>query len=63
MALRTWACLIALTVSASATAGGGPLGIDHRLHYDNSGIWKRSNQEILIYGTIATVGAGAGNPA
>lgn len=27
-----------------AWAGGGPLGIDHRLSYDNSGIWKRSNQ-------------------
>jgi undecaprenyl-diphosphatase len=43
----------------AARASGGPLGIDHRLHYDNSGIWKRSNQTMLIYGTIATVGAGA----
>lgn len=42
-----------------ARAGGGLLGIDHRLHYDNSGVWKRSNQEILIYGTIASVGIGA----
>jgi len=53
MALRTWACLLALTVSASATAGGGPLGIDHRLHYDNSGIWKRSNQKLLAGATHA----------
>jgi hypothetical protein len=30
-------------------AGGGPLGIDHVLSYDNSGIWKRSNQQALIY--------------
>ena len=59
MALRTWACLFALTVSASATAGGGPLGIDHRLQYDNSGIWKRSNQKILVGATAVTVFGGA----
>ncbi|MHB8667245.1 MAG: phosphatase PAP2 family protein [Burkholderiales bacterium] len=29
-------------------AGGGPLGIDHRLAYDDSGIWKRSNQTALV---------------
>jgi undecaprenyl-diphosphatase len=40
-------------------AGSGILGLDHPVTYDNSGIWKRSNQQILIYGTIATVGAGA----
>jgi undecaprenyl-diphosphatase len=49
----------ALAISGRAFAGGGPLGIDHRLHYDNRGIWKRSNQTALIYGTIATVGIGA----
>ncbi|HVI57045.1 MAG TPA: phosphatase PAP2 family protein [Luteibacter sp.] len=59
MALRTWACLCALTVSAPAFAGGGPLGIDHRLHYDNSGIWKRSNQQVLAYGTVVTIVGGA----
>jgi membrane-associated phospholipid phosphatase len=59
MALRTWACLFALTVSATATAGGGPLGIDHRLHYDNSGIWKRSNQKALAGATAVTVFGGA----
>ncbi|TPG05951.1 phosphatase PAP2 family protein [Rhodanobacter glycinis] len=53
------ACLAALAVSGTAIAGGGPLGIDHRLHYDNSGIWKRGNQNALMYGTIITVGAGA----
>lgn len=51
--------LFALAVSGMACASGGPLGIDHRLHYDNSGIWKRSNQQLLIYGTILTVGGGA----
>lgn len=29
-------------------AAGGPLGIDHRLTYDNSGIWKRSYQKGLM---------------
>ncbi|MEW9570217.1 phosphatase PAP2 family protein [Rhodanobacter sp. Si-c] len=46
-------------LSAPAFASGGPLGIDHRLHYDNSGIWKRSNQNILMYGSIVTVAGGA----
>jgi len=30
-----------------ACAGGGPLGIDHRWHEEDSGIWKRSNQSAL----------------
>lgn len=51
--------LVALTLCGSAHASGGPLGIDHRLHYDNSGIWKRTNQKAFMYGTILTVGAGA----
>src|SRR5207237_946861 len=34
-------------------ADGGPLGIDHRWNYDNSGIWKRSNQDLLRYGALA----------
>ena len=59
MALRTWACLLALGASASAMASGGPIGIDHRLHYDNSGIWKRSYQNVLAYGTAVTVFGGA----
>lgn len=38
-----------LSVCATASlAAGGPLGIDHRLNYDNSGIWKRSNQLGLL---------------
>ena len=51
--------LFALALSAPAFAGGGPLGIDHRLHYDNSGIWKRTDQNILMYGSIVTVAGGA----
>jgi len=42
-----------LHVPALAHAGGGPLGIDHRWNYDNSGIWKRSNQDLVRYGALA----------
>ncbi|MET0936828.1 MAG: phosphatase PAP2 family protein [Luteibacter sp.] len=59
MSLCKWVCLLALTISASANAGGGPIGIDHRLHYDNSGIWKISNQNIVVYGSLLTVVGGA----
>jgi len=41
--------VLSLTISMPAYAGGGPLGIDHRLGYDNGGIWKRSNQVALGY--------------
>jgi undecaprenyl-diphosphatase len=58
-ALRSWLCAAAILVSGAAHAGGGPLGIDRRIHYDNSGIWKRSNQNALMYGTIGTVVGGA----
>ncbi len=40
--------------SAAAFAGGGPLGIDHKLAYDNSGIYKRSIQKNLL--TLMVVG-------
>ncbi|HEV2679320.1 MAG TPA: phosphatase PAP2 family protein [Rhodanobacter sp.] len=56
---RSWLFLLALMASGSALASGGPLGIDHRLHYDNSGIWKRTNQNVLMYGTVVTVIGGA----
>ena len=42
-----------------ALAGGGPIGIDYRLSYDDSGIWARSNQNALIDGMMAFVGVGA----
>ncbi|MCP1373940.1 phosphatase PAP2 family protein [Dyella lutea] len=53
-------CLFAtVLVTSPVRAAGGPFGIDHRLHYDNSGIWKRNNQLALMYGSILTVGVGA----
>ncbi len=57
--LRYLAVVAAIATSGTAMASGGPLGIDHRLHYDNSGIWKRNNQNALMYGTILTVAGGA----
>jgi membrane-associated phospholipid phosphatase len=41
---------LALLAASPAFAGSGPLGIDHRWSYDNSGIWKRSTQNLLQYG-------------
>ena len=47
---------LALSIAAfvgCARAGG----IDHKVAYDNSGIWSRSNQNVLRYGSlIGTVG-------
>ncbi len=51
--------LAAVVASGTAIAGGGFFGIDHVVTYDNSGIWKRSNQDIVMYGTILTVSVGA----
>jgi undecaprenyl-diphosphatase len=51
-------CALA-SVSPRADAGGGPLGIDHRLSKDDSGIWQRSNQWALLYATAASVSATA----
>ena len=43
----------------AAQAGGGPFGIDHRIAYDNSGIWSRSDQKALMGATIVTVIGGS----
>jgi hypothetical protein len=34
--------------AGESLAGGGPLGIDHKLSYDDSGIWNRNNQNALL---------------
>jgi undecaprenyl-diphosphatase len=52
-----WLPFLMALCASHVFAGGGPLGIDHKLSYDNSGIWKRSNQtalqDLLIAGEIA----------
>jgi hypothetical protein len=58
---RRWAAALAVMVAWGVSAdpvhaGGGPLGIDHRVTYDDSGIWARSVQLKLLYGLLATEG-------
>jgi hypothetical protein len=43
----------------TSVAGGGLFGIDHELTYDNSGMWRRTNQEALEYGLIGGEVVGA----
>lgn len=52
-------CVCAAAPLRTAMAAGGPFGIDHRIHYDDSGIWLRSNQKVLMGGTIVTVVGGS----
>ncbi|EIM03083.1 phosphoesterase PA-phosphatase [Rhodanobacter thiooxydans] len=58
-ASRFWLFAAVILFSGGVRAGDGPFGIDHRVHYDNSGIWNRSDQNALLYGTIGTVVGGA----
>lgn len=53
--LASWA----LAAAGIAHAGGGPLGIDHRLNLDDSGLWKRRNQLVLQDLTPLVILAGA----
>ena len=55
-----WSAAAGLALSiATAANAGGLLGIDHRLNYDDSGIWKRRNQVILQEVAPLVVLAGA----
>ena len=40
-------------------AAGGPLGIDHKVEYDDSGIWNRNTQVFVEWATVGTVVVGA----
>lgn len=51
-------CVCAVAPFQTALAGG-PFLIDHRVAYDNSGIWQRHNQKVLMGATIATVIGGS----
>jgi undecaprenyl-diphosphatase len=54
-AARCGSLLLLLLAAAPACRAG----IDHLVTYDDSGIWKRSNQEIVEYGLIAAEIGGA----
>ena len=59
-ALATFVAIVGTIIGAPpAMAGDGPFGIDHRLAYDNSGIWKRSYQKDLAAGSAIFVVGGA----
>ncbi|HET9032905.1 MAG TPA: phosphatase PAP2 family protein [Dokdonella sp.] len=55
--------LLSLTIAivgiSNLAHAGGSFGIDHRVAYDNSGIWKRSYQKDLAYGAGLTMLGGA----
>ena len=52
--------LTAIGAASTGVAGDrGPFGIDYLVTYDDSGIWKRGNQQALEYGLIAAEVGGA----
>lgn len=60
--MRRFALLLLLCTAAPlqvAMAASGPFGIDHLVHYDNSGIWARHDQKVLMGATILTVVGGS----
>ena len=57
--LRTLAAALGAGYMVLAQAGGGLLGIDHRLNLDQSGIWARHDQLLLEDLTLVTVVGGA----
>ena len=62
MAMRSLLVATGLAVTllpSMAVAGGGPFGIDHKVAYDDSGIWNRSYQKALAAGAALGVIGGA----
>ena len=62
--LKRWFVAASLLCFGVATPvqrafAGGPFGIDHRVAYDNSGIWARHDQRLLMGATIVTVVGGS----
>jgi len=52
-----WMLVAALSLPTDAIAGGGPFGIDHKVAYDDSGIWDRNFQKALALGVgLGTIG-------
>jgi len=54
--VSTWRCCVLVAAALGCTgvqAGGGPLGIDHELALDQSGVWARRYQITLEYGVVA----------
>jgi len=53
------ALLFGAASSLAVADSSGPLGLDHRLNYDQSGIWASNNQQIIEYGSALLVLGGA----
>jgi hypothetical protein len=58
-AIKPLAAALCLAGATLAHAAGGPLGIDHRIGFDQSGIWSRHDQLLLQDLTLVTVVGGA----
>ena len=54
--LLTFALLALGLMTAPLSRAGGLLGLDHRVPFDDSGIWARHNQLDLMYGLLAAEG-------
>ena len=54
-----FALLLCAFASHSIADSSGPLGLDHRLNLDISGIWAGSNQKTIEYGSALLVLGGA----
>jgi undecaprenyl-diphosphatase len=56
MKSRLWVSALLVMVGCTGflpvARAGGPLGIDHRVTYDDHGIWARSTQLDLMYGML-----------
>src|SRR5450755_1521265 len=52
-------CMVCAGVPTLTRADAGPLGIDRRITYDDSGIWKRRNQVALEVLAPLVVASGA----
>ena len=50
---------IAFATMPLAQAGGGPLGIHHHIGFDESGVCKRSSQDLVQYPRLVTIVDGA----
>ena len=50
---------LAVLAPLTAHADSGPFGIDHRINYDDGGIWKRRNQQVIEGAAALVVVAGA----
>lgn len=51
--------LLGLATIPAAAWAGGPFLIDHKVAFDDSGIWSRSNQKLLANGSAIAVIGGA----